>query len=188
MIEVFLGYYNRLESLINKYAAELLDDNSVYKYQRKRMLIFPALDILMSRGIFDEYIYLKIDEFRRYRNALVHSMNPESINSGIYNELKEVYELLKKVYLADADEKDKNIHISKLSDYCKEHIVNELDRRVIDYLQSHYDAKLDDIAQGIGVSKATATKSIRKLVQTGMVHVVGSSGKGASYNLTETKN
>ena len=36
-------------------------------------------------------------------------MNPESINSGIYNELKEVYELLKKVYLAD--EKEKNIHI-----------------------------------------------------------------------------
>lgn len=186
--KMFLGYYNRLESLINKYAAELLDDNSVYKYQRKRMLIFPALDILMSRGIFDEYIYLKIDEFRRYRNALVHSMNPESINSGIYNELKEVYELLKKVYLADPDEKDKSIHISKLSDYCKEHIVNELDRKVIDYLQSHYDAKLNDIAQGIGVSKATATKSIRKLVQTGMVHVVGSSGTGKSYNLTETKN
>ena len=184
--KMFLGYYNRLESLINKYAAELLDDNSIYKYQRKRMLIFPALDILMSRGIFDEYICLKIDEFRRYRNALVHSMNPESINSGIYNELKEVYELLKKVYLAD--EKEKNIHISKLSDYCKEHIVNELDRKVIDYLQSHYDAKLNDIAQGIGVSKATATKSIRKLVQTGMVHVVGSSGTGTSYNLTETKN
>lgn len=55
---MFLGYYNRLESLINKYAAELLDDNSIYKYQRKRMLIFPALDILMSRGIFDEYICL----------------------------------------------------------------------------------------------------------------------------------
>ena len=94
--------------------------------------------------------------------------------------------MLKKVYLAD--EKEKNIHISKLSDYCKEHIVNELDRKVIDYLQSHYDAKLNDIAQGIGVSKATATKSIRKLVQTGIVHVVGSSGTGTSYNLTETKN
>lgn len=70
---LFLGYYNRLESLINRYAVEISGDDYDYKYQRKQLPIFQALDILMSHQIFDEYAYIKIDEFRRYRNALVHS-------------------------------------------------------------------------------------------------------------------
>lgn len=85
---LFLGYYNRLESLINRYAVEISGDDYDYKYQRKQLPIFQALDILMSHQIFDEYAYIKIDEFRRYRNALVHSTNPESVNSRIYDELK----------------------------------------------------------------------------------------------------
>ena len=180
---VFLGYYNRLESLINKYAVEMLEDNNGYKYQRKQIPIFQSLDILMSRGIFNEYVYTKIDEFRRYRNALVHSMNPESVNSGIYSELKEVYELLEKVY--SANEEDKKVHILELSDYCKEHLVNELDRKVIDYLQVHHDVKLIDIARDVNVSRVTAEKIIKKLVRNGMVQVVTLNGAGVIYNLTK---
>lgn len=180
---VFLGYYNRLESLINKYAVEMLGDNIGYKYQRKQMPIFQSLDVLMSRGIFNEYVYTKIDEFRRYRNALVHSMSPESVNSGIYNELKEVYELLEKVY--SVNKEDKKECISELTDYCKKHLVNELDRKLIDYLQVHHNAKIMDIAREVGVSKATAAKSIKKLVEIGIVQSSTSSGASVIYNLTK---
>lgn len=52
---------------------------------------------------------------------------------------------------------------------------------MIDYLQSCYDAKLNDIAQSIGISKETASKSNRKLIQTRMLQVVASSGTGKTY-------
>lgn len=180
---LFLGYYNRLESLINRYAVEISDDNNSYKYQRKQIPIFQALDILMSRQILDEYAYAKIDEFRRYRNALVHSTNPESVNSRIYTELKEVYKLLE--HICSHQETDKQKYILQLSDYCRQHLLNELDKKILDYLQSHQNANLNDIARDIGISKSTAANVIKKLVQSGKVQVDASSGTNRSYHLTK---
>lgn len=181
---LFLGYYNRLEVLINKYAIAVLTDNSEYRYQRKQIPIFQALDILMSRGIFDEYVYAKIDEFRRYRNALVHSVNPESVNNKIYNELKDVYELLEKI--CSHDENDKKSYSLKLFNYCREHFVNELDRKIMDYLDIHHNAKLIDITRDMGVSKMSVTKSIKKLVQAGRVQKVISGKNGVCYDLIKS--
>lgn len=178
---LFLGYYNRLEALINKYAIAILTDNSEYRYHRKQIPIFQALDILMSREIIDKYVYIKIDEFRRYRNALVHSLNPESVNNGIYNELKDVYELLEKI--CSLDDKDKKTYSLKLSNYCMEHFVNELDKKIMNYLDMHHNAKLIDIAREVGASKTAVTKSIKKLVQVGRVQTVASGKNGVSYNL-----
>ena len=178
---LFLGYYNRLEFLISRYAGEMSNDNN-YKYQRKQIPIFQSLDILMSRQIFDEYVYAKIDEFRRYRNALVHSTNPGAINSGIYNELKEVYALLEQIF--SSNKNGQREYISQLSDYCKQHLLNELDKKVIDYLRSHSNARLVDIAREIGISRPTAANIIRKLIQTGKVQV-DDSGENKSYSLID---
>lgn len=180
---LFLGYYNRLESLINRYAVEISGDDYDYKYQRKQLPIFQALDILMSHQIFDEYAYIKIDEFRRYRNALVHSTNPESVNSRIYDELKKVYELLESAY--SAPETDKQRCILSFKEYCKQYLLNELDKKIIGYLKSHQDTKISDIAQGTGISTSSAANIVKKLVQAGIVHVEGSSRTGKVYNLTK---
>lgn len=123
---MFLGYYNRLEALISKLAIELSGNFKYYnKYQRRQMQIFQSLDILMSHNIFDKYIYAKIDEFRRYRNALVHSTNPEFVSSTIYKDLKEVYEKLEIIYTCQKNNSG-NIEnaISSLSTYCQEHLPN----------------------------------------------------------------
>lgn len=180
---LFLGYYNRLESLINRYAVEISGDDYDYKYQRKQLPIFQTLDILMSHQIFDEYAYIKIDEFRRYRNALVHSTNPESVNSRIYDELKKVYELLESAY--SAPETDKQRCILSFKEYCKQYLLNELDKKIIGYLKSHQDTKISDIAQGTGISTSSAANIVKKLVQAGIVHVEGSSRTGKVYNLTK---
>ena len=43
-----------------------------------------------------------------------------------------------------------------------------------------------DVARGVTISRAMVTKSIRKLIQNGMVQVVSLNGVGISYNLTDT--
>ena len=137
----------------------------------------------MSHQIFDEYAYIKIDEFRRYRNALVHSTNPESVNSRIYDELKKVYELLESAY--SAPETDKQRCILSFKEYCKQYLLNELDKKIIGYLKSHQDTKISDIAQGTGISTSSAANIVKKLVQAGIVHIEGSSRTGKVYNLTK---
>ena len=56
----------------------------------------------------------------------------------------------------------------------------------LEYLQVHDNAKIMDIARGVTISRAMVTKSIRKLIQNGMVLVVSLNGVGISYNLTGT--
>ena len=133
----FLGCYNQLEFLIFKFAKDAMNDGTDYRYQHKQILIFQALDILMSREIIDKYIYMKIDGFRRYRNALVHSPAPEAVNSIIYDELKEVFDQLEKIYSEKGDD-NKRQKILKLSEYCKEHLVEaDLEGKYVKRVSRH---------------------------------------------------
>lgn len=77
----FVAYYNRLEALIIGYATELMNQElkltKSYKYvsnEKKQIQIIQALEILNMKEIINRNIFIKIDELRRYRNALVHSL------------------------------------------------------------------------------------------------------------------
>ena len=159
----FLGYYNRLEACITEYASNLLGKNNNYRFQKAHLPIFQALDILLSNEIITRSVYSKIDDFRRYRNALVHNAEPESVNSTIYGELKEVYNLVNKI--VTSNEKDKKTYINKLDQYCRDTMFNEFDKKVLDHLSSVESATFSEIVKETNLSKTTISNVMRKLIQ-----------------------
>ena len=73
-IEEIAEAHDELEKLLKDFACFLIESpNSTYKIQ-----IFEALDVLLRNEIINRETYSIIDEFRRYRNALVHSLDTDA--------------------------------------------------------------------------------------------------------------
>lgn len=141
----FITNYNMLERLIKDFACDLIDSpSSAYKLQ-----IFDSLNILLHNEIINRETCSIIDELRRYRNALVHSLDTDkSVNPSIYRKLNDIYKLLKSVYDTKTSKNDQEFTNSKdaLNKYSKTHVYNELDRKIIDFLTTHSYASLSEIA------------------------------------------
>ena len=100
----FITYYNILEQLLKEYACELIQSpQSAYKLN-----FFDILNILQQKEIINNNVYHLINNLRRYRNALVHSLNSDkSVNAVIYQELMDIYNLIRDIYKNRNNEKIK---------------------------------------------------------------------------------
>ena len=91
----FVTYYNLLEKLTKKFACNLINsEQAKFKIQ-----LSEALDILLQHEIINRKIYYRINELRRDRNALVHSLDTDkTVDSVIYHDLENIYKLLQDMY------------------------------------------------------------------------------------------
>ena len=166
--KTFVAYYNKLESLILEFAAELMDKDLQVKQNIKnkngRIQIFQALDILGMNEIINREIYEKIDELRRYRNALVHSTDDQRVNPQIFNELKKLYERLYAIYTSKDIPDDRNNAIRELYAYGHEISLNQLDEKILDIIKTHDGISARDISAKLQITNASAFRYLKKLI------------------------
>ena len=169
----FIEVYNRLESLIFAYALELEKYDSkqedIYdsKDNRIRMQIFQALNILSMHEIINKEIYTKIDELRRYRNALVHSTDEIRVNSVIFNELQEIYNKIKEVYDSREDVQLQKDKIKELYEYGREILLNERDKEILRLIDNNPEITLKEISLELACTKSTINRKIFELCKKG---------------------
>lgn len=168
----FITDYNLLEKLLKDFACFLIESpNSTYKIQ-----IFEALDVLLRNEIINRETYSIIDEFRRYRNALVHSLDTDkSVNTSIYRKLNDVYILLKSIYNArisgNDDEFKQKQH--ELMSYSKTHGYNEIDRKIIDFILTHPNTSLREISEYTNYTSESIRRRISNLQKIGAISKIG---------------
>lgn len=172
----FVAYYNRLESLIIGYATELMNQElkltMSYKYidyKKKHIQIIQALEILTMRQIVDRNIYKKIDELRRYRNALVHSLDDEKVNPIIFEELKNLYQKLYNVYQNKDNEDLWNQKRLELYQYGEKITLSEMDKRILGMIERDSNVTLGEIANNLQMSKSTVSRKISILVENQLI-------------------
>lgn len=163
----FVAYYNRLEALIIGFASDLMNQElklpnsyNYVDYKKKHIQIIQALEILNMREIINRNIYKKIDELRRYRNALVHSLDDEKVNPIIFEELKELYEKIYDVYQSKGNEDMRNEKILALYQYGEQITLSEIDKKILEMIKSDANITLEEIANGLGISKANANRKV----------------------------
>ena len=171
----FIEFYNRLEVLIISYAIELADKDlgQGAKYDNRgrqiKMQILQALDILSMHKIINEDIYTKINELRRYRNALVHSTDEIKVNSVIFNDLQEMYKKLNAVYVNREDEELKKEKISELYEYGREVSLNERDKEILVLIYNHPEVTLKEMSLKLSCSRAYISRKISELCKKGKI-------------------
>ena len=165
----FIEFYNRLESLIFTYAMELAerDLGQGVRYDNKgrqmRMQIFQALDILSMHEIINWDIYTKIDELRRYRNALVHSIDEIKVNSAIFSDLQEMYKKINEIYVNRDDEELKKEKINELYEYGKKVSLKERDKEILQLMYNNPDITLKEMSLELSRSRADISRKISEL-------------------------
>lgn len=164
----FITDYNILEKLIKVFACSLIGSpNSVYKIQ-----IFDSLDILLRNEIINRETYSMIDEFRRYRNALVHSLDiDKSVNPTIYKKLNETYILLKAIYDAQVTDNDLAFKEKQLElkQYSKAHGYNEIDKKILDFMKANPNTSLHEISKHTNYTISTIRRRISNLQKMGTI-------------------
>lgn len=168
----FVSYYNKLEDLITRYANELMqqDENQDSNNLRhKRVTILQALDLLLLNNIISKDTFYKIDELRRYRNALVHSLEDQTVKTKIFNQLKIIYKSIDKVYQQRTDTENQKIAISQFNNYINNTIKNNTDIALLKILKQNKNCSIKEIAETIGVSKSYISKKIKSLYDRGLL-------------------
>lgn len=162
----FVTYYNLLERLIKKYACDLIDNKqAIFKIQ-----IFEALDILLRYKIINRQIYNRINELRRYRNALVHSLdNDKTVDSIIYHDLEKIYFLLKDIYDNQSDEKLFSDNKEKLYEYSHTLGYGNIENQILEFLSDHHTASTTELAKHLNISRTYTTKKLQDLQKLNLI-------------------
>lgn len=173
----FIEFYNRLENLIFTYATELAEkdlgqdvrhDN---KGRQVRMQIFQALDILNMHEIINGDIYTKINELRRYRNALVHSTDGIKVNSTIFSELQEMYKKINSIYIYRDNEEVKKEKINELYEYGRKVSLNERDKEILQLMYNQPDITIKELSLKLSRSRADISRKISELCKKEKIKV-----------------
>lgn len=168
----FIEVYSKLESLIIKYASELIgkdtdcsDDKTNAKY--KNMHTTQALRILQMNEIINEDIFLKIDELRRYRNALMHSEEHEKVNSEVYNDLQEMYRLLYAVYEVQNDVVVRNERIKELYKFGRRVSLSKREKEILKLIYSNPNITLKELSCKLSYSRTSMSHKLEGLRKSG---------------------
>lgn len=178
----FVTYYNLLENLLNKFASififeEVLevDFNSL---QPKRLRILQCLDILMKNEIIDKRTYRKIDELRKYRNALVHSLdNDKAVNGKLYSQLEQIYNKSKIIYEKWDEESKRGQYINDLKEYVEKITFGDNAINIIKLLKERENITMKEISNETNMSIATVDRILDKLEEYEVIERSKNSGK-----------
>lgn len=173
----FIEFYNRLESLIFSFALELENRDLNYpKYDNKgrpmRMQIFQALSILKMHEIINNDAFTKLNELRRYRNALVHSTDEVKVNSAVFGELQEMYNKLYAVYENRNDKQCKDEKVRELYEFSKKISLSVKDKKILEIMYNHPNATLKEISSKLQYSRASVSRSINELIEKEKINCI----------------
>ena len=167
----FIEVYNRLERLIIKYAYELMQETSNYSVDKKmvseNMQICHALKVLQEHKIINDSIRVKINELRRYRNALIHSNESGKVNYEVYNDLQEMYRRLSDVYENKDNDTIRNNKLKELFDFGERALLSKRDKAILDLINANAHITMRELSEKSFYSKATVSRVIEKLCQRG---------------------
>lgn len=174
----FVAYYNRFESLIIDFAKCLMNEELQMKQHQEhntgRLQFLQAIDILLVNEIVNRKIAEKIDELRRYRNALVHSTDDQEVNSVIYEQLKQLYSKLSIVYKAKDNPQNKEKAIEELHNYGNSISLNQIDQNILSFIKENNGISAKEIAERLKISKSFISRHIKKLVDIGEIKEINS--------------
>lgn len=161
----FVTYYNLLDKLVKTYACELTDNQiPVYKIQ-----IFEALDILLRHEIINKETYNQINELRRYRNALVHSLDTDkTVETNIYNNLEKIYTLLKAIYDNRSDNDLFVKNKAKLYEYSHNQGYGSIENEILLFLSTN-TASTNEIANHLNISRASTVRKLQSLQNLNLI-------------------
>lgn len=166
----FVTTYNLLEKLIRDYACELVGGD----YFSSKFQIINALNVLVKYEIINRQTLSIINELRRYRNALVHSLDTDkSVNQNVYAQLEGIYSNLKDIYENRNDEKLSAEKRNSLYSYSKNLGFGERENRVIDYLNKNDTASISELSEFLNLSRTGTIKTISNLQELGVLENIG---------------
>lgn len=169
----FLTCYNKLESIVKKYALELSTHNINIKdtttiddgYMPK---FLDSIHILKKNKIINQITYERINEIRRYKNTLVHSLSEnKDVNTEIFNILKTILVMLEDRYIKeyesmpDSSDMQSTIIISN--------VYTSKEKSIIEYVSRNSNASISDISKGLYLSVSTVIHIIKKLERGGIL-------------------
>lgn len=177
----FITYYNLMEKLLKSYACELIHSQQAsYKIQ-----IFEALDILLRYEIINRKIYNRINELRRYRNALVHSLDEDkSVDTIVYQDLENIYTLLKNIYDNRGDKNLVSDNTNKLYEYSQKLGYGNAENQILEYLSSH-TASATELAEIINISQNSLNRKLQDLQKLGLIDNV-SANRQSKWKLNDS--
>ncbi|WP_370750410.1 MarR family transcriptional regulator [Eubacterium sp.] len=174
----FIASYNALEQLLKEYACELSQSSqSAYKLQ-----FFDILNILQQNKIINNKVYYLIDNLRRYRNALVHSLDfDKSVNAVIYQELIDIYKLIQDVYQDRNNDEKRQNKIHNLYDYADKTQSNCFEDRLISFLKENPGSSFYELSKQFGYTNVTLSKKLRTLQKSGLIKEKGTKWNSKWY-------
>ena len=89
----FLKSYNLLECVIIEFAKKCLESQNTSR-NNYRPQIIQSLDVLVHAEIITNLLQNEINDFRMYRNALVHGID-FSIPQDVCHRISEIYDVLR---------------------------------------------------------------------------------------------
>lgn len=166
----FVTYYNLLEKLIRDYACELVNS----PYSSNKLKIMDALYVLVKYEIISKQTSSIVDELRRYRNALVHSLDTDkTVNKSAYLELEKIYTTLKDIYDNRDNQELFNEKRSAFYNYSAQLGYGEIENRIISYLKVHSQASISDLSDHLGLTRANTIRRLNNLQELGVLENIG---------------
>lgn len=168
----FITTYNLLEKLLRDYACELVGGD----YFSTKFQIMNALNVLVKYEIINKETLSIINEIRRYRNALVHSLETDkSVNQNICIQLENIYNNLKEIYENRANNELSAEKRNNLYNYSKNLGFGERENKVIDYISKNDSASISELSEYLGLSRAGTIRTINTLQELGILENIGKS-------------
>ena len=177
----FVTYYNLLERLIKTYACDLINSKpAILKIQ-----IFEALDILLQHEIINRKIYNRINELRRYRNALVHSLDTDkTVDNIIYHDLEKIYKLLQDIYDNRSNENLVLESKQKLYEYSHKLGYGNVENKILEILSTH-EASTIEIAECLNISRSYVSKKLQTLQKLNLIERIDA-GRQPKWKLNDS--
>lgn len=166
----FVTYYNLLEKLIKDYACELVNSS----YSSNKLKIVDALYVLVKYEVISKQTSSIIDELRRYRNALVHSLDTDkTVNKRAFQELEKIYTTLKDIYDNRNNQELFDEKRYAFFDYSSQLGYGEIENKIISYLKEHSQATISELSDYLGLSRASTIRRLNSLQELGMLENIG---------------
>lgn len=135
----FIVEYNRLESRLIEFSQKIVKNKEYYNRPR----LTDALQILQQNEILDWQMGKVIRDVQRYRNALVHNCDRQSVSVEIYEKLFKNLEYLNNIFEIYSEQGEKSVHekvqmirsselYQEYEVYIKKNLLTDLERAICD--------------------------------------------------------
>ena len=118
--------------------------------------------------------YNRINELRRYRKALVHSLDTDkTVEANIYNNLEKIYTLLTDIYDNRSDDDLFAEKKMKLYEYSRNQGYGTIENEILLFLSTH-TASTNEIASHLNITRSSVLRNLQNLQKLNLIEKAGS--------------